>query len=86
MSKTHASYLLAALMCLYALPVSAQQAYVKHTDFVVTDVGGSPVPIQERTVDDIAKDAPDDATYTTARHVLDDHFTWLEQGIVKSTL
>ncbi len=26
----------------------------------------------------------DDATYTTARHVLDDHFLWLESGIVKS--
>jgi alkylation response protein AidB-like acyl-CoA dehydrogenase len=25
----------------------------------------------------------DDVTYTTARHVLDDHFLWLEQGIVK---
>jgi alkylation response protein AidB-like acyl-CoA dehydrogenase len=26
----------------------------------------------------------DDVTYTTARHVLDDHFLWLESGIVKS--
>jgi hypothetical protein len=26
----------------------------------------------------------DDVTYQTARHVLDDHFLWLEQGIVRA--
>jgi hypothetical protein len=25
----------------------------------------------------------DDVTYQAARHVLDDHFLWLEQGIVR---
>ena len=27
----------------------------------------------------------DDVTYTTARHVLDDHFLWLEKGMVRES-
>lgn len=38
--------------------VHAQQPYLKHADFVVTDVGGVPVDIRERTVDDVGDTAP----------------------------
>lgn len=47
---------------LYAQYACAQQASIRHADFVVTDVGGVPVVLQERTVDDVTISTPDDAT------------------------
>ncbi len=55
-----------------------EQTYVKHADFVVTDVGGAPIQMTERTVDDIGEDsAVDGADYT----ILGDIGTfWSAQG------